>query len=567
MKIDLIKGRIHIEGKGVTLLHLKAKISQAILAENIRHEGIGKFSISADRVHTITDMLLQSSGEISKAAKELLLSQRSNLVGHLSARNEVYQILEKAECVTGDEFWDEQLDPQQGIAVNALCVPGLGGLCLFDEQGSGKTVMSIAAFDIMKRRQRIDNLIVIAPKSMISEWAKEFNRFLPGRYKTTIVDGDRDQKLQRLQEETDVYILNYESVDRFLSTLKGIGGSVPTLLIVDESYYVKNPFAIRSGAIRELRSACKMAIMLCGTPAPNGPEDIIHQFNIADNGVTFEGYHIPDDPELAKTEVNSRIEDRGIYIRRLKEEIIANLPEKRFKIDSIEMSGKQRFLYDNASHELVLFLKGLDNTTFRKYLTTYFQKRSALLQICVSPRLVDPLYDESPAKYVYLDELLNKLVETQKKKVIIWSFFRGSIDDMVLRYKKYGVVRVDGSVSSSNARKKSIEMFQTDPQIRLFVGNPGAAGSGITLHAAAHAIYLSYSNQAAHYLQSIDRIHRRGQISEYTEYHLLACKGTIEEKEIHRLRNKERQQQNLLGDKVEWPSSLDEAISELEGSD
>ena len=97
----------------------------------------------------------------------------------------------------------------------------------------------------------------------------------------------------------------------------------------------------------------------------------------------------------------------------------------------------------------------------------------------------------------------------------------------------------------------------------LFIGNPSAAGAGITLHSSYDAVYVSYSNQAAHYLQSLDRIHRRGQKAKIVNYYLLICEGTIEENEIARLRSKELQQHSLLGDHIVWPSSLDEAISEL----
>jgi SNF2 family DNA or RNA helicase len=97
------------------------------------------------------------------------------------------------------------------------------------------------------------------------------------------------------------------------------------------------------------------------------------------------------------------------------------------------------------------------------------------------------------------------------------------------------------------------------------IANPGAAGAGITLHASYDAIYFSYTNQAAHYLQSLDRIHRRGQKSKTVNYYLFVCNNTIEENEVFRLRARELQQHELLGDTIVWPSSLDEALSELSG--
>jgi len=217
--------------------------------------------------------------------------------------------------------------------------------------------------------------------------------------------------------------------------------------------------------------------------------------------------------------------------------------------------------YETARHELELELRGLNNEVFKKRVATYLQKRAALLQICCSPSSIDPTLAELPAKFSVLDSLLERLTE-QGRKVIVWSFFKKSIDEVVQRYAKYNPVRVDGSVSSED-RREAVTRFQTDPNVLLFVGNPAAAGAGITLHASHDAVYISYSNQAAHYLQSLDRIHRRGQISEEVNYYLLVCEGTIEESEVMRLRGKEIKQHDLLGDMVKWPTSLDDALSEL----
>lgn len=83
--------------------------------------------------------------------------------------------------------------------------------------------------------------------------------------------------------------------------------------------------------------------------------------------------------------------------------------------------------------------------------------------------------------------------------------------------------------------------------VRLFVGNPAAAGAGLTLHASHHAVYESFSNQAAHFLQSLDRIHRRGQTRKVT-YQVVLSEGTLEVPEYHRLLTKADHQATLLGD-------------------
>src|SRR6185295_12413361 len=95
-----------------------------------------------------------------------------------------------------------------------------------------------------------------------------------------------------------------------------------------------------------------------------------------------------------------------------------------------------------------------------------------------------------------------------------WSHFRVSLDAIAQRYKRYGLVRIDGSISAIEARIEAVNRFQNDSATRVFLGNAAAAGAGITLTSAHHAVYESFSNQAAHYMQSIDRIHRRGQLEQ-----------------------------------------------------
>ncbi|MDQ3821476.1 MAG: SWF/SNF helicase family protein, partial [Acidobacteriota bacterium] len=152
--------------------------------------------------------------------------------------------------------------------------------------------------------------------------------------------------------------------------------------------------------------------------------------------------------------------------------------------------------------------------------------------------MLDPHYDEEPAKFKALDWLLEELIGRDGKKVVIWSYFRASLDDIVARYERFGVVRIDGTVNRIEERLRAVEMFQREPRTRVFIGNAAAAGAGITLTAAHHAIYESFSNQAAHYMQSVDRIHRRGQFEQVVS-HILIATDTIEEYEYNRLVLKE----------------------------
>jgi SNF2 family DNA or RNA helicase len=159
---------------------------------------------------------------------------------------------------------------------------------------------------------------------------------------------------------------------------------------------------------------------------------------------------------------------------------------------------------------------------------------------------VSPGYDELPAKFQALDEILDRQIAVGEK-TIVWSFYRATLDALALRYGQHGIARIDGSVGSVSERRDAVRRFQEDDETMIFLGNPAAAGAGVTLHRARTAIYESLSNQAAHFMQSIDRIHRRGQDRD-VEYLVLLGRNTIDEAEYQRLLRKTDAQADILGD-------------------
>ncbi len=555
MDLFISSERVTVTANGIELLKVKSEIRKKIGEACSTTADSISFPLAS--LHLVKDILGSDLISQDNVASALL-----QFNSHRVAREKVLENLKSGATTGVTSKWLDLLDPAQATAVSAMISDDIFGICLFDEQGSGKTVMSIAAFDLLVESQRLDAAIVVCPKSMLNEWPKDFERFTEGKFKICIASGDRKQKFDMATSDFDVFVTNYEGVDIVLNTLVGSARVKRYLLIVDESYYLKNSEAIRSKSVGLLRNNCERCFVLCGTPAPNSAHDLINQFDLADRGYTFSGFVKSANPADDWEKIAMLAETRGLFIRRLKDEILQHVPTKNFHVISVALSGKQAKIYEQARSQLELELKTFTNQTFKKNLASYFQRRSTLLQICTCPSEIDPMLSETPAKFHSLDELLGRLV-SEKRKVVLWSFYKRSIDEVMTRYKCYNPVRIDGSVHSAEKRREAVQSFQDDPSVMLFVGNPSAAGAGITLHASYDAIYLSYSNQAAHYLQSLDRIHRRGQIAEQVNYYLLVCRNTIEEAELLRLRNKEIRQHDLLGDHVVWPSSLDDALAEL----
>ncbi len=463
---------------------------------------------------------------------------------------------------------NDVLDPHQLVNVAALTMRDGVGLCVFDEQGAGKTVTAIFAFDLLMKRDEIDFALIVAPKSMVAEWRRDFERFKGDLYRVQVLAGSRRQKAAILQSRLDVAITNFETAvsleEELAAELRRRSGRA--VLIVDESFLVKSLDAQRTRALRRLRELCARAFVLCGTPAPNAPQDLVQQFNLVDFGHTFAGIKIPEDREAAAVLVKQAMDERGMFIRHLKSVVLPDLPEKRFNRLYVRLTGDQQRLYEGALKKFIVNLESVDDAGFRRQLTSFFAQRMALLQICSCPSDVADGYSQVPAKLELLDSLLEELVGNRHEKVVIWSFFTSSIDAIVERFRdRFGLVRYDGTINDIEERREAVRRFQEDDQTMLFVGNPAAAGAGLTLHRARVAIYESMSNQAAHYLQSLDRIHRRGQRRE-VEVIVLLADSTIEVNEYQRLLGKERSAQDLLGDQVDPPTTREAFLDEARAS-
>jgi SNF2 family DNA or RNA helicase len=248
--------------------------------------------------------------------------------------------------------------------------------------------------------------------------------------------------------------------------------------------------------------------------------------------------------------VRAVLGQRGFYVRNLKRDVLPNLPARSFSEVKVPLAPQQQAAYDAAQRDLVLDLQATSDKEFSRNLSTYLERRAALLRICSDPCELIPGYDELPAKFAVLDTLLAELVGEQGEKVVVWSFYRAALRRIASRYHPYGVARIDGSVSSVAERRDAIRRFQEDHTTMVFVGNPAAAGAGLNLHRSNVAIYESLSNQAAHFLQSLDRIHRRGQ-ERSVRYVTLLAEASIEEAEYQRLLDKADRQADLLGDRNE----------------
>lgn len=202
------------------------------------------------------------------------------------------------------------------------------------------------------------------------------------------------------------------------------------------------------------------------------------------------------------------------------------MPAKTYRRVYVDLSGRQAELYMRLRDELAVWVKTLDGEDVLKEAEAILARLVRLAQLASNPRLLDKGYDETPAKFVALDELVESYMAIDGQKMIIWSSFVGNVDELAERYAKYGVVILHGEVSAAD-RDCAVKSFREDARTCILIANPAAAREGLTLTEANVAVYVDRTFNLVDFLQSQDRIHRISQTRE-CEIILLVANETID---------------------------------------
>ncbi len=437
---------------------------------------------------------------------------------------------------------------EEGIA---FLLEKKSGLLAF-EQGLGKTLVAIKAFARLRAEGRVDALVVICPNSLKRNWVCELTRFEPS-VDVEIVEGAASVRRRALAAATKpVIIMSYETARGEIAGVLALLTRRRIVLVLDESHAVKNRFSLTSTAARHFAPRCEYRWLLSGTPVTNTAADFYAQIGIIAAGRplgSFDSFIASHDDQHGLEALRAKI--APFVLRRTKDECL-DLPEKIFVDTKVELPPWQRRLYDSMRDELACEIATMSGEEFRAYAPTALAKLLRLSQIASNPGLILPTEPRVPVKFTEMDYLLDEIVHGGDEKVIIWSHYVATLEALLKRYDKLGCVSLYGSTPVAE-RQDIAQRFQTDPAVRVLIGNPAAAGSGFTLTAARYAIYETLSWRYDFYAQSQDRIHRIGQERPVTYIRLLGA-DTIEEVISAALERKSALARALLGDPQEAPA-------------
>ncbi|MBN2500274.1 MAG: restriction endonuclease [Anaerolineales bacterium] len=383
---------------------------------------------------------------------------------------------------------------------------------LADEMGTGKTVMATLAMRILFQRKKIKKTLILCPVSLIRVWKDHIEDWGFGELITVVAHGQKSQRKISWRSPAHVFITSY---DTFRSDIQN--ANIPDdkknfdLLIMDEAQYVKNTSSSRHKAIKKINPRIKWAIT--GTPLENDINDVKAIFSILK-------------PKYIHAEENNpqRIQAliKPLMLRRLKKDVLKDLPPKTHQIIWLSLNQEQRKQYNYIKNFESQKLRKLheENRITRQHIFSVITK---LKQICNFPQ--DSL--TSPKSDTTVD-MIEEIASSGNKVIIFSQFIKEGINKLEAIFKPYGVTKLTGDMSPGK-RELALEEFKNNPKIPIILMSLKAGGVGLTLTEANYVVHFDQWWNPAIMRQAEDRAHRSGQDKPVTIYELW-MENTIEER-------------------------------------
>ncbi len=440
----------------------------------------------------------------------------------------------------------------------------LGGI-LADDMGLGKTVQTLAHIALEKHEKRLDKpFLVICPTSVLPNWMSEIEKFAPKLKVTALSGPDRSSNFTKIAD-SDIVVTTYPLVARDEATLAKQEWKA---VILDEAQSIKNPGTLAAQAVCRLRSDYR--ICLTGTPIENHLGELWSQFNFLMPGFlkdlpTFtRKFRTPI--EKQKNQVLQKVlaaKVRPFLLRRTKELVAKDLPEKTIMIKSVELEGAQRDLYETVRVAMYEKVKeALASKGLAKSQIIILDAMLKLRQVCCDPRLVSLNAAKkvtATAKLELLLEMIEELV-AEGKKILLFSQFTSMLDLIIpeLNKRKIDFVQIRGDTRD---RAIPVKQFQNG-DVPLFLLSLKAGGTGLNLTAADTVIHYDPWWNPAVENQATDRAHRIGQKKAVFVFKLIAT-GTIEERMLELQDRKKAIAEGMYGDENAVLSALTAADLEV----
>lgn len=405
-----------------------------------------------------------------------------------------------------------------------------GGI-LADDMGLGKTLQVITMLLAAKEEKKKGVSMIVCPASLVFNWGEEFAQFAP-KLKVVLISGNQENRNRLISEaeKYDVLVTSYDLLKRDISNYEGIKFQYE---VIDEAQYIKNHTTEAAKAVKIIAAKHKYA--LTGTPIENRLSELWSIFDYLMPGFLysydtfkreFETPIVKNDDEEAMNRLQKMV--HPFILRRLKENVLKDLPDKLEEVQYAKFEKEQWKLYDAQIVHMQQVLAEQDESDFQKNKLKILAEITKLRQICCDPALCFENYKGTSAKMEACMELVNRAIEGGHK-ILLFSQFTSMLDLIEKEFQKQKISYY--VITGATLKEKRLEMvkkFNAD-DTNVFLISLKAGGTGLNLTGADVVIHYDPWWNLAVQNQATDRAHRIGQKKKVTVYKLLA-KNTIEEK-------------------------------------
>ncbi len=482
--------------------------------------------------------------------------------------------------------------------------------CNFSVPGAGKTSIVYGAFSYLKSLssediKRVDKVLVIGPLSSFGPWGLEYYECFgvqPNIKRIVSSISIRERQDYFYSSHTaEITLISYSSLVNLKREVSYFLRKNKVMVVLDEAHKIKNTNGgIIAGSVLEISKYCKSRVVLTGTPAPNGYEDLYNIFKFLWPTRDIIKYRSNQLRDMTMTHGDRRVTDliNSItpYFIRIKKSDLGIPPAKINPPVIVKMGQHQRKIYDFIEKKYMnsIISSGDYDLTSRFKQNLLSAKLIRLMQAATCPSLlVSPLNSflvdecdlpeingvindsdiisdilkysevETPSKYIAAKEIIDSIL-SHGGRVIVWASFIQTILGFkeylgqygIVAQELYGAIPVennldgeDGDYQTEITREKIVRDFHNaDCSYKVIIANPFAVAESISLHKACHnAIYLERTFNAAHFIQSKDRIHRYGlDPNDETNYFYVISEDSIDEAIDERLNQKEMRMNEII---------------------
>lgn len=407
---------------------------------------------------------------------------------------------------------------------------GFGGI-LADDMGLGKTLQTIAVLLSARQENKEGTSLIVCPASLVYNWLAEFEKFAP-ELRVLVLAGKAEERAQLLEqyEQADVLVTSYDILKRDIDQYEG---KAFLYEIIDEAQSIKNHITAASKAVKLIGSKVRFA--LTGTPIENRLSELWSIFDYLMPGFlySYETFRKEFETQIVKHEDEKKREQlqkmvQPFILRRMKKDVLKDLPDKLEENRIVHFDEEQKRLYDAQVLQMKDRLAAESEEDFKKNRFEVLAELTRLRQLCCDPHLCYENYRGTSAKLESCMELIESAMEGGHKMLLFSQFTSMlTIIEQALQDRKIAYYKITGETSKQE-RLSRVKKFNED-ETPVFLISLKAGGVGLNLTGADVVIHYDPWWNVAVQNQATDRAHRIGQTRKVTVYKMIV-KGSVEEK-------------------------------------